>query len=299
MQGIIFSTKKIKIKLHAQSNPLAEVQKARYVATGFQAFGDNEKEQDYLRVLTSNNGTHFNRLSVAYPSERVRDPSMVRVGNRWIIIYTDGIMWTSDFKKWQQGTWNIDFQKYSNVWAPCLFLDKTGWNVAVAMSDKQNAGAGFSIHIFKFNVQTCTVENEITTLKLPKTNVIDPQMVYSNGVYNLWYKDEANKQLCFASSRSLFGEFNPIPTNINTFQKNRKMLGASDQKGWFFEAPEFLRVSEKTTRLYFDTYDFTSAANSHYHGMYYANFLESKGSWSIPKPVVSDFIIRHFSVIKQ
>lgn len=301
--GKSFSSKKMAIRLSSDKQALTKISNAKYVAAGFQAFGNNNNERDYLRVLTSNDGINFRRLGIAYPPQSVRDPDIVHIGNKWFIAYTDGLIWTSNFKNWHRGIWNIDFKTYSSVWAPNFFKDATGWHVAVAMLNRIKQEEGFTIHVFNFDPTTKSIGSETGILKLPEKNAIDPKVLFLNGNYSVWYKGETDKKLYLATSPNLNSNFNSVPTTINDFQINKKLITASNkennQVGWYFEAPELVKLSADRARLYFDTYDYSSAANSHYHGMYFSNFEYQTKKWTLPAKVKSDFKIRHFSVVKQ
>lgn len=118
--------------------PLSVIKKAKYVGVTFQPtvvpyssksqkdpfilsrnYDSNTSARDTLRILEGNKFNDCHILSANYPAISVRDPSIVKIGNKYFIIYTRGLLCTKDFNHWKKLPWHKDKEfNYSQDWAP-------------------------------------------------------------------------------------------------------------------------------------------------------------------------------------
>ncbi|MFC6260652.1 glycoside hydrolase family protein [Levilactobacillus fujinensis] len=292
-----FETKKRKVvvryKPTANSKQLKrEIANYHYIGASFQVlnkglgrYKQNYKkltsETDRLRILLSNDGIKWTRLAINYPNIAVRDPNITKVGNRWWIIYTEGLMWTSNFQKWHyviNPGFNLGSQ-FQRIWAPEIYRLKSGAYRVV--SSNSIDGSTFQLYSYSFNSQT----GELSDLQKIKvngdfSNLIDPHVVYQHGVYKLWAKDEQRHRIVRATS-----------IDGNVF-KRTKSVTLPIQSGQTPEGPTEL-YRRKGNLLYFDLY------NKH-ETFYGVQAVIFKNNRVVSKryPLKADFMIRHFSVFE-
>lgn len=106
------------------TNPLAQVKKTKYIGVTFQPtvvpiinrsqtdpfnlsrrYDGTQTGRDTLHILVGNSATNMKVVSANYPAVNVRDPSIMKQGKRYYIIYTRGLMYTTDFNHWHQVKW--------------------------------------------------------------------------------------------------------------------------------------------------------------------------------------------------
>ncbi len=262
----------------------------RYIGASFQVlnaglgryeqnYNQLKSEMDRMRLLLSNDGLHWDRLAVNYPNVAVRDPNIIKIGDRWWIIYTAGLMWTTDFQKWHQVVSpglnpNGQFQK---VWAPEIYRTQAGTYQVVSANSTD--GTTFQLYSYTFDPRTGAVaEPQALNVAGNFPNLIDPHIVYQHGIYNLWAKDEQRHQLVRAVSADgiTFTGTQPVALPI--------------QSGQVPEGPTEL-VRGNQAWLYFDLYD----QQETFYGVQAVAFKDNRVV-SQRKPLQADFMVRHFSV---
>ncbi|WP_156166940.1 hypothetical protein [Levilactobacillus koreensis] len=262
----------------------------RYIGASFQVLntglGRHEQnynrlanEMDRMRLLLSNDGIHWDRLAVNYPNIAVRDPNIIKIGDRWWIIYTAGLMWTTDFQKWHQVinaglNPNGQFQK---VWAPEIYRAADGTYHVVSANSTD--GMTFQLYSYGFSPQTGVITDpQPVNVAGDFPNLIDPHIVYRQGIYELWAKDEQRHQLVRAVSADgmTFTGTQPVALPIRS--------------GEVPEGPTELDHG-KQHLLYFDLYD----QHETFYGVQ-AVVLKDDQASSKRVSLQADFLVRHFSV---
>lgn len=134
-------------------DPLAMVKHAKYIGVTFQPTtvpiaNDTQKDpfilsrnyhgvqsgRDTLRILIGDSYNKYQVLSANYPAISVRDPSIMKNGKTYYIIYTRGLISTTDFMHWRQIGWPaIPGNDYSQDWAP-EFVKTNNGKLYVVMS---------------------------------------------------------------------------------------------------------------------------------------------------------------------
>ncbi len=262
----------------------------RYIGASFQVlnaglgrheqnYNKLESEMDRLRILLSNDGIHWDRLAVNYPNLAVRDPNIIKIGDRWWVIYTKGLMWTTDFQKWHQVV-NPGFdpnQQFQKVWAPEIYRAKDGAYHVVSANSTD--GVTFQLYDYGFNPQTgAMTAPQALNVRGNFPNLIDPHITYQHGSYELWAKDEQRHQLVRA-----------VSSDGNTFTGTRA-VALPIKVGQTPEGPTELQHGRQNL-LYFDLYD----QRETFYGVQAVVF---KNNQAVSKryPLQADFMVRHFSV---
>jgi len=262
----------------------------RYIGASFQVLnaGLGRYEQNYnhvasemdrMRLLLSNDGLHWDRLAINYPNIAVRDPNIIKIGERWWIVYTAGLMWTTDFQKWHQVinsgiNPNGQFQK---VWAPEIYRAADGSYHVVSANSTD--GTTFQLYSYGFNAQTgAMTDPQPINVAGNFPNLIDPHIVYQHGIYELWAKDEQRHQLVRA-----------VSADGMTFTGTQS-VALPIRSGQVPEGPTELDRG-KQQLVYFDLY------NQHetFYGVQAVVFKDNRAS-SKCVSLKADFLVRHFSV---
>lgn len=246
--------------------------------------------KDSLRLIYSNDGIKWKKMNISYPRLNVRDPSIAKIRGYWYVVYTKGLVRTSNFKKWEQVSWphaKMFVQHYE--WAPEFFKDQTG-HYHIIMAGNSVKTHGFQLYVSDFNEKTGRIKNNWRILKginFPG-NMIDGNLTYYHGRYVLFYKNEdvAKNKLTVATSKSYLGPYNSKTLNISL----------SDRI--FEEGPEVV-ILEKKFRLYFDTYIIDKKGKVRFSGIYLMNGNINKNKWENLGKIQSPLLVRHFGILKN
>lgn len=283
--------------VQSSTQQLKLLQKRHYVASAFQVVNattngnkqtipKNQHEIDRLRILYSDDGIKWQTLHTNYPNWGIRDPDIIHYKKVWYVVYTAGLMKTTDFRHWQQISWNYNSaQQFKWFWAPEFFVDKAG-QYHVVVSATQD-GTNFGIYETDFNPETGQAGTQWTQISNSKVspNAIDPHLFVWNNQYKLLTKDENAKQLNIADSDTYDSNF------INSLVD---IPNLGDLKP---EAPEAEPLNDADTtnkglRVYFDVYDM----QGNYYGIHYTDSDASLSKWSQAKAIKANFIVRHFGI---
>ena len=238
--------------------------------------------RDTLRLIVGDRFNRYRVVSANYPALSVRDPSIMRQGKRYFIIYTRGLLSTTDFSHWQEIKWPADHGfSYSQDWAP-EFVGGSKGRTWVVMSKAHDSYLHHQLYLTAFIHHR--VGRQWTRLQgnFPE-NVIDPHIQYYHGKYYLFCKDERRQQLMMGTA----------PTATGTYQMHHLDLGPGYKEG--VEA----LVSGNQIWLYFDTMEQTATSGVVYHGLHYATSDLAGRHWSTVRPLQSPIILRHGEIIKN
>lgn len=178
--------------------------------------------KDSLRLIYSNDGIKWKKMNISYPRLDVRDPSIAKIRGYWYIVYTKGLVRTSNFKKWKQVSWphaKMFVQHYE--WAPEFFKDQTG-HYHIIMAGNSVKTHRFQLYVSDFNEKTGRIKNNWRILKginFPG-NMIDGNLTYYHGRYVLFYKNEdvAKNKLTVAVAKNYLGPYKAKTLNIDLSQ---------------------------------------------------------------------------------
>lgn len=225
-----------------------------------------------LLVYESEDGVTLHKKNVRYfprlGNKTVRDPSFIKVGDEYYIVYTVidwgtgheiGMCKTKDFYAYEELS-HISVGDFNKVWAPTFYTegDKIYIIANAAYGDEQ-----FSSYIMEYNIDNNTVSEPIKIKGLP-SNVIDTEIYKIKDKYYLFYKNEDTKYVELAVCNELMGEYN--------------VIGTDDWAGWgnTLEGPCLVQRSNGKYVLYLDNYE--------EHQIYYSE-SEDLENWSEKKPI--------------
>lgn len=290
-------------KYKVAENPLNQVRKAKYLGVTFQPTTvpitngtqqdpfilsrqyDNGQQsgRDTLRILVGNRYGRFKVLSANYPAISVRDPSIMRQGKTYYIIYTRGVLATTDFNHWRKVKWPpISGFEYSQDWAP-EFVQGDHGKQYVVMSVKKENNTHHQLMITSFS------NGKVGKMWIPITgnlpvNTIDPNIQNYNGQFYLFCKNETTRQLVMGTASNLTGPYKMEKVKL-PFAKVKSV-----------EGPEAL-ISNGVIRLMFDTYDTGRNGVVAFHGLHYIERDIDRRNWRKMKKVESPIVTRHGQVI--
>lgn len=225
-----------------------------------------------LLVYESEDGVTLHKKNVRYfprlGNKTVRDPSFIKVGDEYYIVYTVidwgtgheiGMCKTKDFYAYEELS-HISVGDFNKVWAPTFYTegDKIYIIANAAYEDEQ-----FSSYIMEYNIDNNTVSEPKKIKGLP-SNVIDTEIYKTKDKYYLFYKNEDTKYVELAVCNELMGEYN--------------VIGTGDWAGWgnTLEGPCLVQRSNGKYILYLDNYE--------EHQIYYSE-SEDLEKWSEKKPI--------------
>lgn len=300
IQGVAYNHKQhlFVYKYKPAKKPLQIVKKSKYIGVTFQPttvpivnnsqidpfilsrnYIGNETGRDTLRILVGNSYNSYQVLSANYPAISVRDPSIMKEGKAYYIIYTRGLISTTDFNHWQRIKWPpIARYDYSQDWAPEFVTAKNG-DKYVVMSMCKKGSNKHHLAITTFNNGQIGRKWVAITGNLP-TNAIDPNIQYSNGKYYLFCKDERVRKIVMGTSNTLVG-----PYKVKRVKFDSSKYGS-------IEGPEAL-IENNRIRLAFDTYDTEKNGVTIFHGLHYVEKNVNGNAWSKMKSIKSPIVTRH------
>jgi len=282
---------------NSSKNLKSQVKNSRYVAAAFQDVNLKAKngnlnlvkspyEKARLRIITSNDGVHWQRLATNYPNMLVRDPDMMKYKKYYYIAYTVGLMRTKDFKHWEKIDWNPQVDN-ATVWAPS-FIQSTDGKYYIIASKRPAGQENFETVFYQFNPSSGQVEMKpkvVSDSDLP-ANIIDCRITVVNGTFFLWYKDVQNQQIRYA-----------VSNNLTSGYKVQPGLTVNYKNGWSYEGADvdasnnYLNGLPK--KLYFDVYN----SKKRYYGVHWTSYNVELRSWSKYRPIKADFLVRHFGIM--
>lgn len=248
--------------------------KEDYVAYLFAYFTGNEADGEAVRYAVSHDGYTYKTINNNQPvidskaissTGGVRDPHILRCedGKTFYMVLTDMVAangWDSnramillkstDLINWSSHVIPIQ-QRYAGqenllrVWAPQTIYDKEADKYMVYWSMKHGEGPDIIYYAYA-NSEFTDLEGEPKVLFIPQSgkSCIDGDIIYKDGVYNLFYKTEGNSDgIKKATTTSLTsGKWNESP----------------DYKQQTTEAVEgsciFKRINSDTYILLYDVY---------------------------------------------
>lgn len=285
-----------------KDNPLKMVKKAKYIGVTFQPttvpiehgtqkdpfilsrnYDGLQSGRDTLRILVGNSYNKLHVLSANYPALSVRDPSIIKDGKTYYIIYTRGLISTTDFSHWKQIKWPaIPGNDYSQDWAPEFVKAKNG-KMYVVMSVCKKGMSKHYLAITTFNNGKIGQKWTRLTGNIP-ANAIDPDIQYSNGRYYLFCKNESVRKLVMGTSNSVTGPYKVTPVKFDSSKYDS------------IEGPEAL-IENNRIKLAFDTYDTEKDGTTIFHGLHYVEKSIGGDRWSPIHKIQSSIVTRHGQII--
>lgn len=290
-------------KYKPEKNPLKQVKAAHFIGVTFQPTtvpitkgtqsdpfilsrqydNGSRSGRDTLRILIGESYKKMKVLNANYPAVSVRDPSIMKQGNKYYIIYTRGLMSTTDFNHWEQINWSsVPGFDYSQDWAPEFVQGHDGKDYVI-MSMQKKGNKHHQIMITSFNNGKIGKNWVEITGNLP-INTIDPNLQYANGQYYLFCKNENTRKLVMGTSNNLTG-----PYKMERVQFDSSKYGS-------IEGPEAI-IHNGIISLVFDTYDTQKNGTVSFHGLHYVERNVNGNRWSKMKKINSLIVTRHGQII--
>ena len=309
-QGISYHPRQhmVQVAYSPTTNPLAQVKKTKYIGVTFQPtvvpiinrsqtdpfnlsrrYDGTQTGRDTLRILVGNSATNMKVVSANYPAVNVRDPSIMKQGKRYYIIYTRGLMYTTDFNHWHQVKWPTEKQFTPSMdWAPEFVKDQAG-HTKIIMSVCETGSSRHQLVMVSFKHGHVQQDWTKVSGNLPY-NTIDPNLQYADGKYWLCCKNEQTRQLVIGSADNLTGPY------------QMQNIEISNPQHFSLEGPEAL-INHGHVQVFFDTYTLPKNGAATFHGLHYVerNLNDSSAKWSKMKTVhTNPFIVfRHGQIINN
>lgn len=285
-----------------QNSPLTLVRRAKYIGVTFQpttvpvinhaqqdpfnlsrSYHGLQSGRDTLRILIGDSYNRYRVLSANYPAVNVRDPSIIRQGHKYYIIYTRGLMSTNDFEHWKQEKWPaISGNDYLQDWAP-EFVKAQNGQIHVVMSICRKGSNEHHLAITSFTNGKIGTKWTRLTGNLP-ANTIDPDIQYADGRYYLVCKNERTRKLILGISNNINGPYQVRQIKINS----AKFESA--------EGPEAL-IEKHQIRVSFDTYRIQRDGSAIFYGWHYIEKNLNDKKWSRVRKVNGPIVFRHGQII--
>ena len=202
-------------------------------------FTGNDPSEERVCFAISEDGYRYDTLNAGHPMIKQtlgtgcsRDPYVFRANGKYYVIATD--MKSND--GWNSNHAMIIFESNDLInWGNERVIDikaKEGyeatcrtWAPQVIYDEKANKYMVYWSHCLETNWETYMVWaylnddftdiGEIHTLYQPvsKKDAIDGDIVYENGTYYLYYKDEKESEICYVTSNTLTGPYSGTEGN--------------------------------------------------------------------------------------
>lgn len=258
------------------------------------AFREDDTPKLYL--ATSGDGLTWQSLAggalYTAPSGVLRDPSLVFYGEKFWVAYTNDatpqftVLSSLDLLTWSKIA-DVSMTGVANanhVWAPEWFIDPVTGDIHVFCAVSTTGAPGtfqiYEVHPTNAAMTTWSVPAAVTGTSLP-ADIIDPFMVYHDGLYHLWFKDDTTKYLCYASSATL--------TSGYTVTQSGNWAGWGDG----LEGASVVQVASGRWRIYFDDY---VAIGTPGNGIYYSESTDDWATWSTKVLTAMPFTFNHCTV---
>ena len=245
----------------------------------------------------SSDGVHWRQISkTPIASETVRsarDPRRLELNGKHYVAYTTAgfvngtsfrIIESSDLINWSETT-EVDFTTFlpgvNRVWSPQWFVDTDGTvHIVVGLATGGDTGPFtlHEIHATNAALTTWSTPVAITGTGFP-SSMIDGRIEKVDGIYYLWFKDEATDYIEVSSSSSVASGYVDYKTG--------------DWAGWGngVEGINLIKVDENTWRAYFDEYPLL--------GIYYSESTDDWATWSTPVAIQTPHTVSNPGIVRS
>lgn len=248
--------------IHNPRTPLEIMQSYKYVMAAF------KERQDLwgtwggrLRMMLSNDGMTWRQLPTAYPDHQVRDPSILKIGDTYYIIFTTGLLRTTDFVHYDDMNWNWSWKLHNYCWAPEFFTDNRGIVRVLYAGNPEGADDQWTMNLYVADFDPAVGPVEGTERQLTgdiiSLSTIDGNLTYFNGKYHLFFDDnktDGTSSLHYATATEMLGPYTTQPANIN-----------EDKNSYAFEGPELFLSDELGPRLLLDPFGASNDPKTAWH----------------------------------
>ena len=203
-------------------------------------FTGNRPEQERVHFAVSKDGYKFTPLNDNNPiieqtkgTLSSRDPFIFRANNKYYVIATDmksDLGWNSNYSMviWESDdliTWTNEriinirehegFERSCRVWAPEVIYDESVNKYMVYWANCLDTDWK-TYMVYAYLNDDFTGVGEIKTLYKPTSgkDAIDGDIVYVNGTYYMYYKDENEKNICYVTSKTLTGPYEEYEDSV-------------------------------------------------------------------------------------
>jgi hypothetical protein len=267
----------------------------------FANFTYNSVEGEKLSLFGSPDGvtvTGHGPNPIFAPATGLRDPSIVKIGNKWFMTYgfhdatqkQFAVASSPDLLNWTViSTLNVSaIPNIAQAWSPELYVNPENNEVFIFFTSVQ----AVNMEVWYVTPIDGTLTSWTSPTKLNWTTypskVMDPVFTKFDNTWYMFYGD--NNYICRATATSLLGPWTADNTG------NWAGWGANK------EGPQIVRIGPTKWRLYIDRYEGVSP-NWTYPGYAYTE-SEDLSNWSALTPLVmgpdnkNNIVLRHGSFIK-
>jgi hypothetical protein len=222
-----------------------------------------------------------------------RDPSIMKhLDGKWYVAHTLGGLATDHIglaMSEDRVSWTLLEGVHPNIpgmvryWAPEWFIDPLDGSVHLLVSSNPDVGSYTNFQTYELHPLNAELTEWSEAEKIAITgesNVIDPYLVYKNGVYYLWYKNQTTTYICLATSSTLLGPYTPIKTG--------NWMGF----GNLIEGMCVVDLGDRW-RLTFDRYQNSTVLGQLFQSDSFDNFE----TWTPPIPMFADIQLKHATII--
>lgn len=215
-------------------------------------FTGNEPDEERIRFAVSEDGYNFEPLNDNNPvivqnlgTQSVRDPYIFKAqdGKGYYIIGTDMrsengwasnnsfvIWYSSDLVEWKDER-IIDVSEYGlpytvRAWAPQVIWDNSVGKYMIYWANAQNdpqTGWTTTVMWYAYSSDLKTLDSEPQILYAPSNgrDAIDGDIVFKDGKYYMYYKDEFDKKICYVYSENVAGPYTePEQNQVSVYYTN-------------------------------------------------------------------------------
>lgn len=230
-----------------------------------------------LRILTSSNGTSWQRLNVDYPNVQMRNTTPLWNGHELYVYFGKEAMYTSDFKNWKTLRWSSHFNK-GRIKKQHVFSAKGKTYMLILGNTSKNKEN--RVYYARINTKDGTVKskwNRITDSSLP-AKLVDASVSYQDNTYYLTGTDSQGHVKVLKST-----------TSLNNWKQSGVVLTS---KRYAYQAAQIISTKNRLLMCY----TLVDRKTGFSDGMMYRAFLKNNSSFSKQKKADIDFTTHDFSV---
>ena len=230
-----------------------------------------------LRILTSGNGTSWQRLNIDYPNIQMRNTTPLWNGHDLYVYFGKKAMYTNDFQSWKILRWSSHFNKGRIKKQHVFSVKGRTYMLILGNTSKNKENRVYYARIDTKDGAVKSKWNRIIDSKLP-AKLEDISVNYQDNTYYLTGIDSQGRMKVFTSTTSL---------------DDLKQSGIElTSKRYSYQAAQIISTKNRLLMCYTLVDRKTGFSN----GMMYRSFLKNNSSLSKQKKADIDLTTHDFSV---